>query len=353
MKRRWTVLAFSCAIGALLVLATGCAQTSGGESARASASAQSTTSADVSAASAASSGDSFVVVADPTSSSQSSSAQSQAIDWESSAFAKTFAKDIDPIVKDSGMDMGVCTVDLTKGDRAAINGNKRMVAASMIKLIIAASFLEQVENKSFSLDDTYVLKEGDIVGGTGSLGGRGAGAQTTYGEALDMMISESDNTAANILIEALGMDAVNDTAKRLGLKETELNRLMMDEEAIAAGTENYTSAIDVATLLELAYEGKLVSAQASKTLLSALAGQTDDDGLLAGLPDGVSFAHKTGTLANAKHDGGIATVSDGDDFVLVALCSGEGFSAQGALDAMADVARASYELIEGSASSSE
>ena len=259
-----------------------------------------------------------------------------------SPLAQQLAQDINPIIKKSGMGMGVCVIDLESGERFESGGDKRMISASMIKLAIAASFLEAIEAGDFSLDDTYVVEYEDIVGGTGSLGEQGAGAEVTYSELLEMMIAESDNTATNILINAVGKKAVNATAQHLGLAQTKLNRLMMDEDAIAEGTENYVSARDVATILELAYQHKLVSEKASKHLLSALSKQIDDTGILAGLPKRAKFAHKTGSLASVQHDGGIVTGEDGHNYAVVVLCGGKGFTLDGALDAMEDIGRVTY-----------
>lgn len=277
----------------------------------------------------------------------SSTPASDAVSAIDAAFEKQFLGDIKPVVKKADMDIGVCIIDMKSGTRANKNGDKRMDAASMIKLIVAASFLQYVEDGNLSLNDTYTIKDSDIVGGTGSLGGRGAGAEVTYDELLEKMISQSDNTAANILIDEMGMGLVNRTARELNLKSTKLNRLMMDEEAIEEGVENYVSANDVAEILMLAYNGQLVSAKASKILLSALEKQEDNNGISKGLPSKVKFAHKTGSLANAQHDGGIVEDPNGNDFILVVLCGGKGFSQDGAFDVMESIGKIAYEDVSG------
>lgn len=253
---------------------------------------------------------------------------------------KRLEADIASVASSAGMPVGVCAIDLESGATAGYRGDEKTVSASMIKLIIAAAFLDGVESGAYSLDDYCTLQPADIVGGTGVLAGRGAGAQVTYRELLEKMISVSDNTGTNALIRTMGMDAVNAEAKKLGLAQTQLNRMMMDEASIAAGIENYLSADDAAKLLKMTYEGSLVSREASKVLLGALEQQEDWGGIRNGLPEGVPFAHKTGTLGNARHDGGIV---EGDHpFVLVVLCGGEGFYEQGALNTMARVAEVVY-----------
>jgi beta-lactamase class A len=230
------------------------------------------------------------------------------------------SKDLKPIIKRADMDMGICAIDLDTNERIDVKSDKRMVAASMIKLAVAASFLEAVEEGTLSLDDTYTLKEKDFVEGTGTLGNENPGTKITYEELFEMMIAESDNTAANILIKAVGMKTVNDTAKRLDLGHTKLNRLMMDEEAIANHVENRMSANDAARIFELIWRGELVSPEASRFALEALEAQTDGQGIIQGLPADVVFAHKTGTLPQVRNDGGIVEAER--PYVLVVLCAG-------------------------------
>lgn len=240
----------------------------------------------------------------------------------------------------SGMETCVAIVDLQSGSRAGYLADTQITSASMIKLAIAYAFLERVADGTYSLDGYYTIQSSDIVGGTGTLGSLGAGAQVTYRELLAKMINVSDNVGTNILIDAVGMDAVNETARDLGLTATQLNRHMMDSDAMAQGIENYTSANDVAALLEMAYDGTFVDADCSALVMQALEEQQDYGGILGGLPAGVTFAHKTGTLGTVRHDGGI--VESERPFVLVVLCGGNGFYESGALSAMAQIAEAVY-----------
>ena len=253
--------------------------------------------------------------------------------------AQQLNTDIAAVADSAGMNMGVAVIDLTDGTQAGYQADQSMVSASMIKLIVAHTFLEHVEAGKFSLDDLYTLKATDLVGGAGVIAGYGAGAQVSYRDVLMRMIDESDNTAANILIDAVGMDAINADATRLGLAGTKINRRMMDYDAIAAGIENYVSADDIATLLRMVHENTFVSPDASALVLKALEQQTDWGGIRSGLPDGTVFAHKTGSLSNARHDGGIA---EGDHpVVIVVLCgNGPSFAEPAAEQAMAQVASA-------------
>jgi len=259
--------------------------------------------------------------------------------------AKQIEQAIAPLVEQAPMLVGVSVIDLPTTTSAGINDDTPFVAASMIKLVVAETFLTQAKTGAVSLDGVYTLQESDIVGGTGSFGGRGAGAQATYRELLFLMISESDNVATNIIIDAVGMDAINAEAKRLGLTATQVNRHMMDTDAIAAGVENYVSAHDIAYLLALVHDGRFVNKESSELVLSALEEQIDQGGIVFGLPDGTAFAHKTGALSDARHDGGI--VEGTHPYVIVVLCGGEGFSASAAEALMADIARVVHATLVG------
>lgn len=261
------------------------------------------------------------------------------------ALAKRWQEDLTRIADASGMRVCVRAIDLNTGTSVEVRGDEQMVSASMIKLLIAESFLRQVAAGTYSLDGTYVLAGTDIVGGTGSLQGYGAGAEVTYRDLVFKMISESDNVATNVLIDALGMEAINKEAASLGLKASQVNRRMMDMDAAAAGTENYTSANDVALLLRQVYDKTFVNAEMSEFMLQALEAQEDTECISQGLPAGVVFAHKTGTLGTVRHDGGIVDVGGKRPFVLVTLCGGDGFSESAALDTMRQLGEAAYAAV--------
>ncbi len=208
------------------------------------------------------------------------------------------------------------------GDAAgfSIAGDRLVPSASMIKTAVLATFLQQTVDGRISLDESYTIKRSDIVGGTGTIQNMGAGTMLNLDQLADLMISQSDNVATNVLIDRLGMDTVNEECSALGLRGTTLRRKMMDQAAAAEGRENYTCADDQAELLLAVAEGRLVNAEASERALGYLESQTDSRGLVDGIPTGVVVAHKTGTLASVRHDGGI--VFGERPYVLVVMTEG-------------------------------
>lgn len=223
----------------------------------------------------------------------------------------------------------------------SVDAETPRTSASVIKLAILATLFDAVDDGTLSLDEVVTMTSADIVGGTGSIQSMGAGSAFTLEELAGYMISDSDNTATNLLIDRLGMDAVNTEADKIGLDQTVLERKMMDEDAMAAGRENYTSAEDVATVLRLIAEGRLTDQQCSDMAREYLLAQSDADGLPAGVPEGVEVAHKTGTLTNVEHDGGIVYADE--PYVIVVLT--EGIPNDEATALIGDVSAAVYEVM--------
>ncbi len=196
-----------------------------------------------------------------------------------------------------------------------------MVSASLIKLFIMGAVYEQLESGALERDTAAPL--------------------------LKAMITVSDNPSANELIRLLGggdeekgMSAVNDWCARQGYAETSLNRLMLVEN----GLQNTTTAADCAAMLAAIYRGDCVSRAASEEMLGLLLGQTRNDRLPAGLPEGTPIAHKTGELLGlCWADVGIV-YSPGGDYILCVISDGALTEAE-AREAMAALSRQIYEIL--------
>lgn len=220
-------------------------------------------------------------------------------------------QDIEALVEPYGGSVSVYAAALDPQTFATLDGevavapDTRRVAASIIKLPILACALETVAAGELSLDEQITVTQQDIVGGSGNIQARGAGVSYSVDELLRAMIAQSDNVAANLIIDRLGMDAVNEICVELGLTQTVLARLMMDTDAQAQGRENYTSAHDAATILQRLAAGTIATSELCERARGYLLAQEDARGIVEGVPGDVSVAHKTGSLANAQHDAAI------------------------------------------------
>ena len=210
--------------------------------------------------------------------------------------------------------------DLKTGEQFDLQGDRSVHSASTIKLVIMAELMARVAAGSLSLDQKITITPDMKTGGDGILKELEPGHSFSLQEIMTLMIIVSDNQATNILIDLLGMDAINDRAKAMGLANTVLGRKMMDSEARKQGRDNYISANDMASILHAIYAGSLINADASKIMLETLLRQQQSGRLQLYLPEEVPVAHKCGDLDYLENDGGIVYADD-HPYILVVLTS--------------------------------
>lgn len=183
----------------------------------------------------------------------------------------------------------------------ALYDNRVMPSASLIKLpIMAAAFRMHDEGK---FDLAQVVSVYDPVEG-GSFY-PDPPREITWQEAVFHMITESDNTCTNMLIDRLGMDTINTEIRRLSLRHTVLQRKMMDFSAAGQGRENWTSAEDMAHMLYLVAHRRWLGMTRDMQMEYILSCQEDNCILPAQLNHTIRVAHKTGELDGLYHDCGI------------------------------------------------
>ena len=213
----------------------------------------------------------------------------------------------------------------------------RMRSASMIKVFLLADVMEKVKMGKLNLNDEYILQNKDKVGGAGILSGYPDGSVISLEKLTELMITESDNTATNIIIDMVGVEDVNRYLVMNGYKDTQLRRKMMDMIAIREGRENYTSASDLGTFFLRLYHSKILGGEYDDKMREILFKQTDEECFVRALPY-ARIAHKTGELDHFYADGGIIYGSGEHDMILVILAEDIQDRAQ-TLDNMREIAR--------------
>ena len=196
--------------------------------------------------------------------------------------------------------------DLTAGESCAFQADEPVGAASVIKIPILIEAFRQEENGLLSMEETVCLRPEMKMPSCGALTYLHDGLTVTLRDLCVLMIILSDNTATNLLIDRLGMDAVNGTLRRLGCEKTVLRRKLFDGAAAARGIENQVTAGEIGMLLEKMYRGQCVSPRADDAMLAILR----DQRLNGKMPfflhgHGVRIAHKTGEDDGITHDVGL------------------------------------------------
>src|ERR1043166_8856585 len=107
---------------------------------------------------------------------------------------------------------GIRVVDLTDSSTVGVNDNLVFPTGSTIKTAILLELLRQSEQKPGLLKQRREIKKAMQVGGTGvSQFFTESSSLLSLEDLAVLMINLSDNTATNILIDEVGMDAVNKT----------------------------------------------------------------------------------------------------------------------------------------------
>ena len=156
------------------------------------------------------------------------------------------------IVHETDAVVGVAIVDLTDQRAFYLNADAVYPTASTIKIAVLAELYRQNERGSGAkLGDLYTVNAKDGVGTEGILQSMSAGVSriTNHDLAL-LMVSLSDNSATNVLIDRVGMDNVNNWLAQLGLERTRLRRHMLDVKAAQEGRENTSTPRELLTMLQ-------------------------------------------------------------------------------------------------------
>ena len=116
--------------------------------------------------------------------------------------------------------VGLYAWNLKTGDVAALNPDEDVPTASVIKLTALYEAMVEIRAGKAHFDDPLTLTQADQVTGSGILGQFDTPHSLTFKDALTLMVVVSDNTATNLVIDHLGLNAINARTRSLGLTHT-------------------------------------------------------------------------------------------------------------------------------------
>jgi len=226
-------------------------------------------------------------------------------------FWKKLEARVDEIAERFDGVMGIAIVDLA--DQRAILRNTDQVfpTASSIKIAILLELYRHEQQArggtpgKAKLDDTYTFDAKDVVDGSQIMTGLTSGVtRLTNRDLAQFTVAVSDNAAANVLIDRVGIQNVNATLRNLGLTKTTLRRKMMDIAAAKRGEENVSTPQEMTRLLEAIYKGKALDKELTDALLKQLSTKKESY-TPRQLPPDVQVANKPGDLDGVRTDSGI------------------------------------------------
>ena len=205
----------------------------------------------------------------------------------------------------TGGRVGLTVHDTATGRRFSYRGGERFPMASTFKALLAGAILQRVDRGADSLDRAIPIAAADIVSNS-PVSLRHVGSTATVGELAEATVIYSDNTAANLLLPAVGGPAgFTAFLRRIGDPVTRLDRFeTIMSEATPGDPRDTTTPDAMAANFERLVLGKVLTPASRERLTRWLiANTTGDTRLRAGIPTGWKVGDKTGT-------GGHGTVND-------------------------------------------
>ncbi|GAB6386787.1 serine hydrolase [Stutzerimonas marianensis] len=281
---------------------------------------------------------------------------------EGFSWAEDLLQRVAEVDEQTSGELGVFVKDLDSGVSASYHGDERWYLASTVKVPVAIAIMRRVDQGTLSLDSTVRLMESDYVDGAGPTNSLAPGKRLSVRYLMDQMLIHSDNTASDMLISLVGLEAVNAVtaelvpegfgpitsladvrrliygefhpaarqlsgrdflrlkqqrseagrlellARLLGVPQRELRPIRLSEayERYYATPNNSATLQAYGDLLAALVAGKAVSQASTEYLLSVMTRvQTGAQRIKAGLPATVNYAHKTGTQVARICDAGL------------------------------------------------
>jgi beta-lactamase class A len=263
-----------------------------------------------------------------------------------------------------------------------VNGDETFVMASTYKVAIAVTLLDRVDKGEVKLTDLIDLPQDEMVVGTNAIAESYVhpGVQFSVANLIEVMITESDNTATDFCLElAGGPEAVTKKLRSLGITDLRVDRatseilrdfyglpdkaffpvvtkavaddpslllkMTQPNMAFEKDPRDHTTPKAMLQLLLAIDAGTAMSAESSKFLLGVMSRTRTGAGRLKGLlPKGTPVAHKTGTIGGVANDVGFITLPDGRRFAIVVYTNSSTTSTADQDLAIAEVSRTLYDF---------
>ncbi len=238
--------------------------------------------------------------------------------------------------------VGLYVKHLSTGASASVNGDRVMPAASLYKLPIMTEVIRQVRLQRLSLDQQMTVNRAHWVPGSGVLQAR-VGESLPVRELLQLLIQQSDNIAAMMLLDLTGLNNVNLTMQGMGLRQTRLLDYRTPGVLSTPIGPYQTTAGDMGLLMDTIAGGKLVDPTGSEEALKLLEAKQASELLADGLPWWAKVAHKWGEIPGARHEAGIVFTPRGQYVVIVMT---ENLDPNGSGGYITDVSRAIFAYFE-------
>ncbi len=208
--------------------------------------------------------------------------------------------------------------NINSGEKYLLNEISIMPSASVIKLPILLKLYKLIDSNEININDKISFSSKDIVEDSPYF--EKNNLKEGYADLYNIahsMITVSDNTSTNLLIDFLGMDNINILIQKIGMNNTYLKRKMCDFEKRSQGIDNLTTALDMAKFFK--YILKLKDEKPFNQMFKIITEQEDLEKIPSGFKNAnFIIANKPGELPNIRNDCALL-VSNANEIVISVL----------------------------------
>ncbi|MDG3003478.1 serine hydrolase [Paludisphaera mucosa] len=235
----------------------------------------------------------------------------------------SLAERIEKLTKAHKGKASVALKNLKTGESYSLAADEPMPTASLIKFPVMIEAYRQAAEGKIDLNAPVTLRKQDKVPGSGILTDHFSdGAIFPLVDAVHAMIAFSDNTATNIVLDAIGIGSTAATMEKLGCPNTKIHSKVFrrDTSVFPERSKLYglgsTTAAEMVRLFEELNARKLVDEKASEAMWKHLLSCDDKAKFPRFLPPGTKVAFKTGSVDESRTCAGVIETKGG----AVALC---------------------------------
>jgi beta-lactamase class A len=252
--------------------------------------------------------------------------------------------------------IGIGFKNFKTGEEYFINGDDRFPTASVFKVTVLIELFNQASHGKITLNDMYVYRHEDISPGSGIMANLTPGLSICLKDLALLMMTESDNVAADVLYNIAGKENIASTIKSMGLKNTRSDmtcrellftparipaNIDIDEGLKLFDAENYekdysfisdmslpndiSSPRDMMAIFSMIYNKEIIDPQSCQQMMDIMEKCNTNNRIPFLLPRfgerAVKVIHKTGTLEYICNDCGIVVTPE-QTYGLVMLYNG-------------------------------
>ena len=229
-----------------------------------------------------------------------------------------------PLAKAHKGKVAIAVKNLTTDETYYLNADEPMPTASLIKVAVLVDTYLQADEGKIKLTDKVTLHDSDKVPGSGFLTAHFSdGAMFSIRDAVRLMVSVSDNTATNLVLDQVGILNVNKRMEAWGCPNTRINAKVFRGSTTSVDpkrTEKYglgsTTAREMVSIFEQIQGNERLRPALKQCVLAHLRSNEDKDKFPRLLPSGTVIAHKDGSVSNARTDAGLIYTPNG----IIAVC---------------------------------